>query len=93
MGGSAFLGAGGTRPRTTRGRTIEEGSLESLNGMLLFGMTAAFLFTMIQRIRPLKKANGMENYQVPGSETVNSCARPIGLIRAAAMKRFFLKAF
>lgn len=29
------------------------GALESLNGMLLFGLTAAFLFSMIQRAWPL----------------------------------------
>jgi hypothetical protein len=30
--------------------------LESRNGMLLFGLTAAFLFTMIQGIWPLKNS-------------------------------------
>lgn len=29
------------------------GALESLNGMLLFGLTTAFLFSMIQRVWPL----------------------------------------
>jgi MFS superfamily sulfate permease-like transporter len=29
------------------------GALESLNGMLLFGLTTAFLFAMIQRLWPL----------------------------------------
>ena len=29
------------------------GALEALNGMLLFGLTTAFLFAMIQRIWPL----------------------------------------
>jgi hypothetical protein len=29
------------------------GALESLNGMLLFGLTTAFLFAMIQRVWPL----------------------------------------
>jgi hypothetical protein len=29
------------------------GSLEALNGMLLFGLTTAFLFAMIQRVWPL----------------------------------------
>jgi hypothetical protein len=28
------------------------GTLEALNGMLLFGLTTAFLFAMIQRVRP-----------------------------------------
>jgi hypothetical protein len=28
------------------------GALEALNGMLLFGLTTAFLFAMIQRVRP-----------------------------------------
>lgn len=29
------------------------GAVESLNGMLLFGLTTAFLFSMIQRVWPL----------------------------------------
>jgi hypothetical protein len=29
------------------------GALEALNGMLLFGLTTAFLFAMIQRVRPI----------------------------------------
>ena len=29
------------------------GGLEALNGMLLFGLTTAFLFAMIQRVWPL----------------------------------------
>ncbi len=29
------------------------GALEELNGMLLFGLTTAFPFAMIQRVRPL----------------------------------------
>jgi hypothetical protein len=29
------------------------GALEALNGMLLFGMTTAFLFAMIQKVWPL----------------------------------------
>ena len=29
------------------------GALEALNGMLLFGLTTAFLFGMIQRVWPL----------------------------------------
>jgi len=29
------------------------GALEALDGMLLFGLTTAFLFAMIQRVRPL----------------------------------------
>jgi hypothetical protein len=29
------------------------GALESLNGMLLFGLTTAFLFAMIQEVWPL----------------------------------------
>ena len=28
------------------------GALEALNGMLLFGLTTAFLFAMIQRVLP-----------------------------------------
>jgi hypothetical protein len=60
LGRFAFLGVAGTRPRTTT-RTIEEDDwqgypLESRNGMLLFGLTAAFLFTMIQGIWPLKNS-------------------------------------
>lgn len=29
------------------------GALEALNGMLLFGLSTAFLFAMIQRVRPI----------------------------------------
>jgi hypothetical protein len=29
------------------------GALEALNGMLLFGLTTAFLFAMIQKVRPI----------------------------------------
>ncbi len=29
------------------------GALEALNGMLLFGLTTAFLFAMIQRVWPI----------------------------------------
>jgi len=29
------------------------GALEALNGMLLFGLTTAFLFAMIQEVSPL----------------------------------------
>ena len=29
------------------------GALEALNGMLLFGLTTAFLFAMIQKVWPL----------------------------------------
>lgn len=38
------------------------GSLEALNGMLLFGLTTAFLFAMIQRIWPL---GSRERHPVP----------------------------
>lgn len=31
------------------------GALEALDGMLLFGLTTAFLFAMIQRVRPLAR--------------------------------------
>ena len=31
------------------------GALEALNGMLLFGLTTAFLFAMIQRVWPAGK--------------------------------------
>jgi len=31
------------------------GSLEALNGMLLFGLTTAFWFAMIQKILSLRK--------------------------------------
>jgi hypothetical protein len=30
-----------------------DGALEALNGMLLFGLTTAFLFAMIQKVWPL----------------------------------------
>ncbi len=34
------------------------GALEALNGMLLFGLTTAFLFAMIQRVWPLGHREG-----------------------------------
>ena len=34
------------------------GALEALNGMLLFGLTTAFLFSMIQRVWPLGQRRG-----------------------------------
>jgi hypothetical protein len=34
------------------------GALEALNGMLLFGLTTAFLFAVIQRIRPIGGVHG-----------------------------------
>ena len=34
------------------------GALEALNGMILFGLTTAFLFAVIQRIRPLGGMRG-----------------------------------
>jgi hypothetical protein len=37
------------------------GSLEALNGMLLFGLTTAFLFAVIQRIKPIGGMNGDRN--------------------------------
>jgi hypothetical protein len=45
--------------------TIGRGALESLNGMLLFGLTTAFLFAMIQRVWPLKSSEGYRFYQGP----------------------------
>ena len=38
------------------------GALEALNGMLLFGLTTAFLFAMIQRVWPL---GSRERYRKP----------------------------
>jgi hypothetical protein len=38
------------------------GALEALNGMLLFGLTTAFLFAMIQRVWPL---GSRERHQEP----------------------------
>ncbi len=38
------------------------GALEALNEMLLFGLTTAFLFAMIQRVWPL---GGRERHQSP----------------------------
>ena len=35
------------------GRWQLMGALEALNGMMLFGLTTAFLFAMIQRVWPL----------------------------------------
>jgi hypothetical protein len=54
-----FLGAGGNETENDE-EDDWRGPLESLNGMLLFGLTAAFLFTMIQGIRPLKNSEGHE---------------------------------
>lgn len=34
------------------------GALEALNGALLFGLTTAFLFAMIQRVRPIGRWDG-----------------------------------
>jgi hypothetical protein len=34
------------------------GALEALNGMLLFGLTTAFLFAMIQEVWPLARREG-----------------------------------
>jgi hypothetical protein len=82
---------GGGRLKKTIGRGYP---LESRNGMLLFGLTVAFLFTMIQGIWPLKNSEEYGKFsRRHGSETVNPCARPIHLIRAVAMKRLFLEAF
>ncbi len=39
------------------------GALESLNGMLLFGLTTAFLFAMIQRVWPLKSTSQNQGNQ------------------------------
>jgi hypothetical protein len=56
------LGAGRTRPENDDEEEDDweddrEGyPLESRNEMLLFGLTAAFLFTMIQGIWPLKNS-------------------------------------
>jgi hypothetical protein len=36
------------------------GALESLNGMLLFGLTTAFLFAMIQKVWPLGSTRGTQ---------------------------------
>jgi hypothetical protein len=33
------------------------GALEALNGMLLFGLTIAFLFAMVQEVRPRLTVN------------------------------------
>jgi len=37
------------------------GALEALNGMLLFGLTTAFLFAMIQEVWPLAVRDGRRN--------------------------------
>ena len=34
------------------------GALEALNGWILFGLTTAFLFTVVQKVWPLAKAEG-----------------------------------
>jgi hypothetical protein len=34
------------------------GALEALNGWILFGLTTAFLFTVVQKVWPLAKADG-----------------------------------
>jgi hypothetical protein len=38
------------------------GALEALNGMLLFGLTTAFMFAMIQRIRPIGGVRGERHH-------------------------------
>ncbi len=38
------------------------GALEALNGMLLFGLTTAFMFAMIQRVWPLGSREPLRNY-------------------------------
>ena len=88
--GPGFLGAGGTRPGTTK-RAIGDGPLESLAS---FWLTAAFLFTMIQGNPAAQKQRRVwKIVGDPGSDTVNSCARPIRLIRTVAMTRLFLGTF
>jgi hypothetical protein len=38
------------------------GALEALNGMILFGLTTAFMFTLIQKIWPLgSRVHGRRN--------------------------------
>ncbi len=39
-------------------RWLLMGALEALDGMLLFGLTTAFLFAIIQRIRPIGRERG-----------------------------------
>ena len=41
-----------------------EGALEALNGMLLFGLTTAFLFAMIQKVWPLGSRGWHRNAQL-----------------------------
>jgi hypothetical protein len=38
------------------------GALEALNGMLLFGLTTAFLFAMIQEVWPLSLRGGRRGH-------------------------------
>lgn len=42
-------------------RWLLMGALEALDGMLLFGLTTAFLFAIIQRIRPLGRERGAQH--------------------------------
>ena len=42
------------------------GALESLNGMLLFGLTTAFLFAMIQKVWPSKGIVHRQKYEDQG---------------------------
>ncbi len=37
------------------------GALEALNGWILFGITTAFLFSVVQKVWPLSKADGSES--------------------------------
>ena len=43
------------------GRWQLMGALEALDGMLLFGLTTAFLFAIIQRVRPLGSRERLQN--------------------------------
>lgn len=43
----------GNSHATLSDRWLLMGALEALNGMILFGLTTAFLFAVVQRIRPV----------------------------------------
>jgi uncharacterized protein (TIGR04206 family) len=43
------------------------GALEALNGMLLFGLTTAFLFSMISQAWPLGSRDRRHRSSIPGT--------------------------
>jgi hypothetical protein len=55
------------------------GALEALNGMLLFGLTTAFLFAMIQKVWPLGSRAGIGRLREQDSSPWNSRERELSV--------------